>query len=206
MGKISRPQTATDKALLIIKKHGGTIRTGEALKAGIHPRVLYSLRDHGKIEKVSLGVYRLSELPPISNPDLVAVALRVPRAVICLISALSFHHLTTQVPHQVAIALERGTETPRIDFPPISVHRFAKVAFHAGIEKHEIDGVVIRVYCPEKTIADCFKFRNKLGMDVVLEALKLYKERSQFKVDELLRYGYVCRVANIMKPYLETMV
>jgi len=206
MNKTSRSQTATDKALRIIKKHSGVIRTSEALKAGIHPRVLYSLRDNRKIEQVSLGVYRLSELPPISNPDLVAVALRIPRAVICLVSALSFHHLTTQIPHEVAIALARGTETPRIDFPPISVHRFAEAAFHAGIEKHEIDGVVIRVYSPEKTIADCFKFRNKLGMDVVLEALKFYKERSQFKVDELLRYGHVCRVANIMKPYLETMV
>jgi len=206
MSKIARQQTAADKALKIIKKQGGIVRTGEALKAGIHPRVLYSLRDEGLIEEVSRGVYRLSELPPISNPDVVAVALRIPRAVICLVSALSFHHLTTQVPHKVAIALERGTESPRIDFPPISVHRFAKAAFKAGIEKHEFDGVMVRVYSPEKTIADCFKFRNKLGMDVVLEALKFYKERGQFKTDDLLRYGRVCRVAHIMKPYLEIMV
>lgn len=206
MGKLARPQTATEMALLIIQQHGGAMRTGDALQAGIHPRVLYSLRDHGKIYQVSRGVYRLSKLPPISNPDLVAIALRVPRAVICLISALSFHHLTTQIPHEVAIALARGTETPRIEFPPIAAHRFAEAAFNAGIEKHEIDGVTIRVYSPEKTIADCFKFRHKLGMDVVLEALKLYKERSRFKVDKLLRYARVCRVANIMKPYLETLV
>ncbi|MCJ7601543.1 MAG: transcriptional regulator [Desulfobulbaceae bacterium] len=156
-------------------------------------------------------VYRLSDLSPLSNPNLVAVALRVSRAVNCLVSALSFNHLTAQIPHEVAIALARGTETPRIDLSPISFPHFAKKAFkkafNAGSEKHEIDGVVIRVYSPEKTIADdCFKFRNKLGMDIVPEAVKLYKARSRFMIDELLRYGHVCRVANIMKPYLETMV
>lgn len=206
MAKHSGQQTASDKAMLIFKKHCGILRTGDAIKAGIHPRVLYSLRDQGKIEQVSRGVYRLSKLPPISNPDLVFVALRIPKAVICLISALSFHNLTTQVPHEVAIALERGTETPRIDFPPVAVHRFATKTFCSGIETHEVDGVKIRVYSPEKTIVDCFKFRNKLGMDVVLEALKLYKERSNFKTEELLRYGQMCRVANIMRPYLEAMV
>lgn len=206
MNRISKPQTATEKALLIIKKHGGVIRTGEALKAGIHPRILYSLRDHGEIEQVSLGIYRLSELPPISNPDLVTIALRVPRAVICLVSALSFHHLTTQIPHEVAIALERGTETPRIDFPPLSVHRFAKAAFTAGIEKHDIDGVTVRIYSPEKTLADCFKFRNKLGMDVVLEALKLYRTKKKFNADELIRFARICRVENVMMPYLEAVI
>ncbi|MEW6429348.1 MAG: type IV toxin-antitoxin system AbiEi family antitoxin domain-containing protein [Thermodesulfobacteriota bacterium] len=198
--------TAAEKALLVIKKSGGMIRTGEALSAGIHPRVLYALRDQGKIEQMTLGVYRLSELPPVANPDLVTVALRVPRAVICLVSALSFHHLTTQIPHEVAIALERGTESPRIDFPPVSVHRFSREAFQAGIEEHEVDGVMVRVYGPEKTIADCFKFRNRLGMDVVLEALKLCKENRRFKADELLRFGRVCRVTKVMKPYLEAMV
>ncbi len=206
MVKVSRLQTATGKALLIIKKHSGVIRTGEALKAGIHPRVLYFLRDHGRIEQVSRGVYRLSELPPISNPDLVTVALRVPRAVICLVSALSFHHLTTQIPHEVAIALERGTETPRIDFPPLSVHRFAKVAFTAGIEKYDIDGVMVSIYSPEKTLADCFKFRNKLGMDVVLEALKFYRTKKKFNTDELIRFARICRVENVMSPYLEAMI
>jgi len=206
MEERSEQQTAQKKAMLTFKEHGGTLRTGEALKAGIHPRVLYSLRNNGKIEQVSRGVYRLSDLPPISNPDLVSVALRVPKAVICLISALSFHNLTTQVPHEVAIALERGTESPRIDFPPVSVHRFTKEAYNAGIEKHEIDGVGILVYSPEKTIADCFKFRNKLGLDVVLESLKLYREKWRFNTEKLMCYGHICRVAKIMKPYLEALV
>ena len=208
LSMISNPtsQTAADKALLFIKKQGGTIRTAEALKGGIHPRVFYFLRDHGQIEQVSRGIYRLAELPPIANPDLVAVALRVPRSVICLVSALAFHHLTTQIPHRVAVALPRGMETPRVDFPPLSVHRFAGPAYEAGIENHEIDGVEVRVYSPEKTIADCFKFRNKLGMDIVLEALRLYKEQQPFKVEELLHFARTCRVSKVMKPYLEVLL
>lgn len=206
MPERSGQQTAHEKAMLIFEEHGGTLRTSDALKAGIHPRVLYSLRDQGRIEQVSRGVYRLSDLPPISNPDLVSIALRVPKAVVCLISALSFHHLTTQVPHDVAIALERGTESPRIEFPPVSVHRFTREAYNAGIEKHVIDGVGIFVYSPEKTIVDCFKFRNKLGLDVVLEALKIYKEKGQFNTEELMRYGRICRVAKIIKPYLEAIL
>jgi predicted transcriptional regulator of viral defense system len=202
----SAQQTAHEKARLIFKEHGGTMRTGEALKAGIHPRVLYFLRDQGRIEQVSRGVYRLSDLPPLSNPDIVSVALRVPKAVICHISALSFHHLTTQVPHEVAIALERGSESPRIDFPPVSVHRFNREAYYAGIKKYEIDGVQILVYSPAKTIADCFKFRNKLGLDIALEALKIYKQRGRFNAEELMKYGHICRVEKIMKPYLEAMV
>jgi len=206
MGKHSGQKTAHERAIQIFREHGGTLRTGDALKAGIHPRELYSLRDQGRTEQLSRGVYRLSDLPAISNPDLVSIALRIPKAVICLISALSFHQLTTQVPHEVAIALERGSESPRIDFPPVSVHRFTKKAYCAGIEKHEIDGVEILVYGPEKTIADCFKFRNKVGLDVVLEALKLYKERGGFNVGELMRFAHLCRVAKIMKPYLEAVV
>lgn len=203
----SKANLSLDKARLFIQEQGGLIRTAEALKAGIHPRIFYSLRDQGILEKVSRGIYRLAELPPISNPDIVAVATRIPRAVICLISALSFHDLTTQIPHKVAIALEKGAETPRMDSPPLSVHRFSKATFESGVEEHNVDGVIIRVYCPEKTLADCFKFRNKLGMDVVLEALKLYKSRKkQFKAGDLLKYARICRVEKIMRPYLEAVI
>lgn len=197
---------STEKALLIIKERGGVIRTTEALKAGVHPRTFYSLRDKGILEVVSRGIYRLSELDAISNPDIVAVASRFPRAVICLISALAFHDLTTQVPHEVSIALEKGAETPRMDFPPLSVHRFSKASFEAGIQHYDVDGVTIRVYSPEKTLADCFKFRNKLGMEVVLEALQRYKSRKErFKIASLLKYARICRVQKIMQPYLETI-
>ena len=102
-------------------------------------------------------------MKPISEPDIITVALRIPNAVICLISALSYHNITTQIPHMVFIALEKGAETPRIDYPPISVHRLSGESFTAGIEVYEIDGVSVKVYSPEKTIVDCFKFRNKIG-------------------------------------------
>lgn len=191
------------KALDTIREMGGTIRTMDAIRAGIHPRTLYRLRDTGELEALSRGVYRLAEQEQISNPDLVIVAKRVPQAIICLVSALAYHEITTQIPHTVSIALPKGAETPRIDYPPISVHRFSEAALKEGSEKHQIDGVSINIYCPEKTLADCFKFRNKLGMDVVLEALKLYKARKNFNLDKLIRYARVCRVEKIMRPYLE---
>lgn len=190
----------------LLQEKGGLIRTTSAISAGIHPRSLYHLRDSGFLEQISRGVYRLSEQEPISNPDLVIVAVRIPKAVICLISALAFHEISTQIPHKVKIALATGTESPRIDYPPISIHRFNDASLMAGIEEHLIDGVIVKVYSPEKTLADCFKFRNKLGMDVVLEALKLYKTRMKFNIEELLKYARICRVENVMKPYLEAII
>ena len=175
----------------------------EAIKRGISRYMLYSLRDRGIIEQVSRGVYRLVELPPISNPDLVTVGLRFPKAVICLISALAFHEITTQVPHNVSVAVPRDSRLPSLDYPPILAHRFSEETYQSGIEEHRIDGVTVKIYCPEKTLADCFKFRNKIGMDVVLEALKLYKSRKKFNLGELLNYAKICRVEKVMRPYLE---
>ncbi|MCL4491546.1 MAG: type IV toxin-antitoxin system AbiEi family antitoxin domain-containing protein [Nitrospirae bacterium] len=196
---------SVEKAVKIIRQVGGTIRTAEAIRKGIHPRTLYALRDRGILDQITRGVYRLAELDTISSPDLVTVASRAPHAVICLISALSFHNLTTQIPHEVSIAIPRDSRIPRIHYPPVAVHKFAPESFQAGIEDHRIDGIIVRIYSPEKTLADCFKFRNKIGMDVVLEALKLYKERRKFDLGELLKYARICRIEKVMKPYLEAM-
>jgi len=190
----------------IFRKHGGQLRMSEAIAHGITRYMLYSLRDKGVIEQVSRGIYRLVELPPISNPDLVTVSLRFPNAVICLVSALAHHDITTQIPHYVSVAVPRNSRIPSLDFPPIQTHRFSSEAYKSGIEEHLINGVSIKVYSPEKTLADCFKFRNKIGMDVVLEALKLYKTRKQFNLSELLKYAKVCRVEKVMRPYLEVTV
>lgn len=173
---------------------------------GIHPQVFYELRDSGVLEQMSRGVYRLAEQKPLSNLDLVTVAVRIPRAIICLVSALAFHGMTTQIPHTVSIALDRSAESPKIEHPPVSVHRFSGESLTAGIEDHQIDGVTVHIYSKEKTLADCFKFRNKVGMDVVLEALKLYKDQGAFDIGKLLEYARVCRVERIMKPYLEAML
>ena len=206
MPHTSSSNSASCKALITIREMGGTIRTAEAIRAGIHPRTLYQLRDDGDLDMLSRGVYRLADQETVSSPDLVIVASRIPQAVICLISALAFHNITTQIPHHISIALPKGAESPRLDYPPLSVHRFSGAALTEGIEEQQVDGLNIKVYCPEKTIADCFKFRNKIGMDVVLEALKLYKARKQFKLNDLLHYAKLCRVEKIMRPYLEAII
>jgi predicted transcriptional regulator of viral defense system len=187
----------------IFRMHGGRLRMSEAIARGITRYTLYSLKNKGVIEQVSRGIYRLVELPPISNPDLVTVSLRFPSAVICLVSALSYHEITTQIPHDVSVALPRDTRMPLLDYPPIQVHKFSNAAYQSGIEEHRIDDVPVKVYNPEKTLADCFKFRNKVGMDVVLEALRLYKARKKFDVGKLLQYASICRVERVMRPYLE---
>lgn len=204
--KSKTTETAHEKAIRLIGEMAGIFCTAEALRMGIHPRTLYALRDSGVLEQLSRGVFRLTDQEPVSNPDLIMVAVRCPKAIICLVSALSFHEITTQVPHVVSIALERGADSPKIDNPPLSIHRFSKESLVAGIEQHEIDGVTVHVYSPEKTLADCFKFRNKIGMDIVLEALKLYRTRKEFKVGKLLEYARICRVEGIIKPYLETLI
>jgi len=195
-----------DRAVGIFKKHGGILRTAQALRAGIHPGTLYAMRDLGALEVVSRGVYRLANSPPLGNPDLVTVAIRVPGGVICLISALAFHELTTQIPHEVHVALPRGAEKPRLDHPPIKTYRFTGEAFTMGVEAHELDGISVQIYSPEKTLADCFKFRNQVGLDTVVEAVRFYRERKSIKVDDLMRYAGICRVKKIIRPYLEAIL
>ena len=191
-------------AIAVIKACGGIIRTSEALKAKIHPRTIYLLRDTGAIEELSRGVYKLSEVE-ISQPDLVTVASRIPDGVICLVSALSYHSITTQIPHQVFVAIRQGARASRLDFPPISIHRFSLEAHSAGVEIHKIDKVDVKIYCVEKTLVDCFKFRNKIGVDVFLEALKFYKSRRKPKVNQIINFARICKVETVMRPYIETL-
>lgn len=202
---MSRQQT-DHQALKIMEKHGGQLHMAEAIKEGIARRTLYRLTDEGKLERVTRGVYRLADLPEISYPDLVTVSLRAPKAVICLVSALSFHDLTTQVPHSVWIAIPRDSRPPRIDYPPISWVEFSGSAYESGIEVHSLDRTEVRVYGPEKTLADCFKYRNKIGMDIVLEALNFYIRGNKRDIDSLLHFAGICRVSTVMKPYLEARV
>ncbi len=199
-------KTSIEKAKDIIKKLGGIVKTSDAINAGIHPRTFYQLRDAGVLEKLSRGVYKLKNHNEISNPDLTIIATRIPHGIICLTSALSFHEITTEIPHTISIALPKGSETPRIDFPPISIHRFSDNSLKSGIEKHQVDGITLKVYSPEKTLADCFKFRNKIGMEVFLEALKLYKSRKKFKLKKILHYSKICRIEKLIRPYLESII
>ena len=190
----------------VFQEHGGLMRTRDVLAAGVHPRTLYAMRDAGVLVRLSRGVYRLADGEPLGNPDLVTVALRVPEGVICLLSALAFRGLTRQVPHVVHLAVERASEPPRIEHPPVELFWFSGEAFAAGIETQELDGVPVRIYGPEKTLADCFKYRNKLGLDTAVEALKLYVERANTRPDDIMRFARICRVARVMRPYLEAVL
>jgi predicted transcriptional regulator of viral defense system len=178
----------------------------EALAEGISRTQLYAMRDRGDIEQISRGIYRLSDLPALGNPDLVTVSLRYPKAVVCLISALSFHEITTQVPYEVSVAVPRNTTLPNLDYPPLEAHWFSGDAYESGIEIHELDGVRVKVYSPEKTLADCFKFQGKLGTEVTVEALRLYKERKKVNVQELLKQARLRRMMKVMMPYLEAVL
>ncbi len=195
-----------EKEKRAFSRSGGLLRTGGALREGIHPRTLYQMRDEGVVEQLSRGLYRLANLPALSNPDLVTVALKIPAGVVCLISALAYHEITTQIPHEVHIALARGAEPPRLRHPPVRVYWFSGRAFAEGIETHKIDGIPVRVYSAEKTLADCFKYRNKLGLETVLEALRLYRRRKRPKVGDLMKFARVCRVEKVMRPYLEALL
>ena len=194
-----------EEAVNVFRDNGGILRMSEAVQAGISRRTLYDMRDEGVLEQLSRGVYRLASLPGLEAPDLVAVATRIPNGVVCLISALAFHDLTTQIPHAVDVAIARGAEKPRIDYPPVNVYWFSGDAFTSGIETPKIDRKLVRVYSPEKSIADAFKYRNKIGMEVALEALRNWRARRESNVERLLDYGRICRVERIMRPYLEAM-
>lgn len=193
------------RSIDVFRRAGGVLRTSQALRKGIHPRELYALRDAGMLEELSRGVYRLAELPPLSDPDLVTVALRVPKAVVALISALHVHGLTTEIPHAVMIALPRGTAKPRLDWPPLRVVLLSGAMFSSGIETVERDGVAIRVYGAAKTVADCFKFRNQIGTEVAIEALRTGLEERRFTPAEMIRAARLCRVESVVRPYLEAM-
>jgi predicted transcriptional regulator of viral defense system len=199
-------KNAIDHAIKIFQDHHGILRTHQAIQLGISPRTLYKMRDAGMILRESRGLYRLADAELGPNTDLIQVALRIPKGVICLISALSFHNLTTQIPHQVYVALPSDAEKPRLEYPPVRIFWLSQKAYSAGIENHELDGIPVKIFGVEKTIADCFKFRNKIGSDVVLEALRNYRRREGFNVETLLHYARIDRIERVIKPYIEAIL
>ncbi len=195
----------TSHAVETFRLHGGILRTQEALKLGIHPRTLYLMRNEGVVDQISRGVFRLASLSDLSYPDLVVTALRVPRAVVCLVSALAYHDATVEVPHEVQIALPRRTKVPRVDYPPLRVFWFSGPAMSEGVEVVELDGVEVRIFNLPKTVVDCFRFRNKIGLDVAIDALNQAIKRKGVRPAELLRYARLCRIESIMLPYVQAV-
>ena len=193
-------------ALEIFRQHGGVMKTNQALMQGIHPAALYRLLEDGKIMRLARGLYRLTSTQEFSNPDLAVVAAKAPDAVVCLISALSFHGITTQVPRAVYLAVPRGRYAGlRLRTPPVRIYRFDAPTFDHGIEPHAIDGIPVRIYNVARTVVDCFKYRNKLGLDVAIEALRFARARKRISNREILRFARLLRQDRVMAPYLESV-
>ena len=167
---------------------------------------LWNLAKAGKIERVGLGLYRAKEAPISANETLLEVAKRVPLGVLCLSSALRFHELTTENPFEAWLAIERGAWSPKLDYPPLRVIHFSEASFKFGIETHSMDGGKLRVYSPAKTVADCFKFRSKIGMETAIQALRSAYREKKATMDQLWSSAKVCRVVNVMRPYMESLV
>lgn len=196
--------THTQRVLDLVHQKG-LLRASD-LDAIEAPRVVLTrLTSAGLLDKVGRGIYRLPSHEGSEHESLAVVAAKVPQAVFCLLTALQFHELTTQLPRQVWIAMPRGSHVPRLDYPPIKMVQMTGDVYTAGVEEHQRDGVTLRVYGAAKTVVDCFKHRNKIGLDVALEALKDARAKRKATADDLWRYAKLCRVANVMRPYLEVI-
>ena len=202
---MKKSQTGYRQRLIRLATRRGTIRPRDLQAPGI-PRVyLQRLVADGVLERVARGVYRLAGGPATRHATLVEVAKRVPNGVACLLTALQFHDVGSELPPRVWMAVERKAWKPRINDLPVHIVRFSGKAFSAGIERHVLEGVPVRVYSVAKTVADCFKYRNKVGLDVAVEALKDCLSQRKCTYDDLWRYATICRVANVMRPYLEAV-
>lgn len=194
-----------ENAINVFQENHGILRTSQAKRLGVHEPVIQQMYQEGLLVKEAHGLYRLANMPRLSNPDLVQIAVRVPAAVFCLISALNYHNLTTQIPHKVYIALPRDVKAPRIDYPPIDITYLSEKAYLAGIEDQLIDGITTRIYDREKTVADCFKFRGKIGVDIAVEALRDYMKQPGRNIPILMQYSKINRVSKTIEPYLQAL-
>jgi predicted transcriptional regulator of viral defense system len=198
--------TPTEQAVLDLVRDLGIARVRDLTARGLHPEHLRRLVNKGHLERLNRGVYALVDREITEHHSLVQVAVRAPRSVVCLLSALQFHELTTQMPREVWIAIDRRERTPGMKSPSIQVVRFSGRSFSDGLTEHEIEGVPVRIFDPAKTVADCFKFRNTVGLEVAIQALRDYLQQKRATVDELLYFARICRVERVMRPYLEAMV
>jgi predicted transcriptional regulator of viral defense system len=194
-----------DTALKAFRDKGGTLRTRDLIALGVHTDALYALRETGRIIELGRGLYRIADIAESEHPDLAEVAARAPDAAVCLISALSYHEITTQVPSAVHLAVPRG-DYHRIKLSmPVTVYRFDPKTFSEGLETHRIGGMPVKIYSAARSIADCFKFRNKIGLDVAIESLRLARQRKRMQNRELLRYAKLLRVEKTITPYIQAI-
>lgn len=192
--------------ILELARTKGIIRAEDLEAVGISRNYLYRMHREGLLEKSAVGLYTLPEAPVTENSFLAEVAKRLPQAVVCLISALSYHGITTQIPHEIWLTIPRGSWRPDVEYPPLNLTYVSGPAYSFGIQEHVINGVAVKIYSPAKTIADCFKFRNKVGLDVAIEAIREAWRSRKVTMDELIEAAGVDRVSKIMRPYLEATV
>ena len=181
------------------------IRPRDLTERGLPTVALTRLVRQGRLQRVGRGLYALPDRPVSEHNALAEVARKHPQAIVCLLSALRFHDLTTQSPFEVWLAIPNKARAPKMDYPPLRIVRFSGEALNVGVEDHVIDGVPVRVTSVARTVADCFKFRNKIGLDVALEALQEAWRAKRVSMDELWRYATLCRVTNVIRPYMESL-
>jgi predicted transcriptional regulator of viral defense system len=192
--------------ILELAKEKGIIQAKDIEEFGIARNYLYKLCKEGLLNKAARGMYMLQDAPITENQNLIEIAKKIPNAVVCLISALSFHGITTQIPHEIWIAVPRDTWRPSMDYPPLHYTVLTEKAYNFGIQRVGINGTTIKIYNPAKTVADCFKFRNKVGIDVAIEALREVWRSRKATMDELVEAAGIDRVSKVMRPYLEAIV
>jgi predicted transcriptional regulator of viral defense system len=197
-------QTKIEKLFKLVQRKN-IIRARDLDAAGIPRNYLSRLVKRGQLQKLGRGIYAAETMSASEHISLLEVSRKVPKAVICLLSALKFHEIGTQVPHEVWIAIDVKAWAPQINSPAIRIARFSGDALNFGMEKKRISGQEIRVFNPAKTVADCFKFRHKIGMDVALEALRECYRQKKASMDQLWEAAKICRVANVMRPYMESL-
>jgi predicted transcriptional regulator of viral defense system len=197
--------TSPSETILNLARRLGVLRVRDLTSRGIHPEYLRRLCRQGLMVRTGRGLYMAADTDISEHHTLAQATKLIPHGIICLLSALRFHEIGTQNPHEVWMALERTSAKPRIDYPALRIVRFSGRARTEGVEEHLIEGVPVKVTVPARTVTDCFKYRNKIGLDVALEALKDCRASRRCEIDDLWRYAKLCRVANVMRPYLEAM-
>lgn len=194
-----------DRRVEALLRRTGTARSRELVAAGLSRSQLSRMVAAGRLVRIARGLYAMADFQPSEQAALVAVAKRAPQVVFCLLTALRFHELTTQAPFEVWIAIGNKDHAPRLDYPQLRTVRVSAAALADGVESHHVDGVRIRVTGVARTVADCFKFRSKIGLDVALEALRDARRTRKASADELWHHARLDRVANVMRPYLEAV-
>jgi predicted transcriptional regulator of viral defense system len=197
--------TAATK-ILELSDAQGLVRSSDMEKLGATRATIARLVAKGELQKVARGVYMKANRVPSDLDNLLEVSIKVPKSVFCLLTALSLHEITTEMPHEAWIGLEYGGKKPLFDFPPLRVIKYSGPSFEFGVETKEISGVSVRLFSVAKTVADCFKYRNKIGLDVAMEALKDGWRKKRFTIDELNEAAKANRVRNVMRPYIEAML